>query len=70
MDNQPPGRALLTRARPGDDLRLAAALRDLRRAIRAADPADRAYVLDRLEALARRFAGGRAARSCRPSDDR
>ena len=40
---------------PEEDPRLAEAAREARRAAAAADPEDRAFVLDLLEDLARRF---------------
>ena len=42
---------------PADEPRLAALVWDLRRILAAASPEDRAFVLGRLEALARRFHG-------------
>ena len=40
---------------PEDDPRLAAAVAELRRAVRLASPEDRRFVLGHLEALERRF---------------
>ena len=55
MDDRPAPPPSDLRELPEDDPRLAALVRDLRRALAAASPADRAFVLDHLEDLARRF---------------
>ena len=55
MDDRPAPPPSELRELPEDDPRLGGLVRDLRRAAAAANPADRAFVLGRLEALARRF---------------
>ncbi len=55
MEDRPPEHAPVEQERPEDAPQVATALRELERAVRAADPEDRAFVIDQLKALAKRL---------------
>ena len=60
MDDRRPSLGAEQPGSPAGDPRRAAAVAELRRALRAARPEDRAVVPGRLEELARRFGAGGA----------